>query len=209
MTDFTFDFSLDKCKESLQNNKYAEHWHEVLTKFLPTFDINTPERVACFIGQTMVESQKYTRIIENLNYRPETLMSQWPHYFPTLDIANKYAHKPQMIANRAYANRMGNGNEESGDGWKYCGRGLIQITGKDNYLKFANSIGESLDNITEVLTTFEGCVQSAGWFWTERNLNDLADDINVLAITKKVNGGTTGLDDRQTYTTNAYTILQG
>ena len=209
MGDFTFDFTLDKCKESLQNNKYAEHWFEVLTKYLPNYKINTPERVACFIGQTMVESAKYTRVIENLNYRAETLMKEWPSHFPTLDIANKYAHRPQAIANRAYANRMGNGSEESEDGWKYCGRGLIQITGKDNYTKFADSINIYLDDAPELMTTFDGCVQSAGWFWTKNKLNELSDNMNVVEITNRVNGGSNGLNERQLYTDNAYTILQG
>ena len=209
MADFTFDFSLDKCRAILQNNQYSEHWHEALCKILPDYDINTLERVACFLGQTMVESAGYTAIIENLNYRPETLMKVWPHYFPTMEVAQQYAHHPEQIANRAYANRMGNGPEESGDGWKFCGRGLIQLTGKSNYEKFAESIDTPLEDVPEFLTTFEGCVQSACWFWEANNLNALADNGDVLGLTKKINGGTLGLAERQQHTANAHQVLQG
>jgi len=209
MADFTFDFSLAKCQAILQNNAYSEHWHEALCKILPDYDINTPERVACFLGQTMVESAGYTAIIENLNYRPETLMKVWPHYFPSMEVAQQYAHHPEQIANRAYANRMGNGPEESGDGWKFCGRGLIQLTGKSNYEKFAESIDTPLEDVPEFLTTFEGCVQSACWFWEANNLNALADNGDVLGLTKKINGGTLGLAERQQHTANAHQVLQG
>jgi putative chitinase len=209
MSDFTFDFSLEKCTAILQNNQYSEHWHEALCKILPDYDINTPERIACFLGQTMVESAGYKALIENLNYRPETLVKIWPSHFPNMDVANQYAHQPEKIANRAYAGRMGNGPEESGDGWNYCGRGLIQITGKANYGAFAQSIDTPVDQIPEFLGTFEGAVQSACWFWESNNLNALADKGDVLGITKKVNGGTLGLEERQQHTAQAHQVLQG
>jgi len=208
MSDFTFDFSLQKCTTILQNNQYSQHWHEALCKVLPDYDINTPERVACFFGQTMVESAGYTAIIENLNYKPETLMKVWPRLFPNAEVANQYGHHPEQIANRAYGGRMGNGPEESGDGWKFCGRGLIQITGKDNYTRFAESIDTPVDEIPEFLGTFEGAVQSACWFWESNNLNDLADAGNVEAISRKVNGGTLGLQERIQHTHQALQILQ-
>jgi putative chitinase len=206
---FTFDFSLAKCTAILQNNPYSEHWYEALCKILPDYDINTLERVACFMGQTMVESAGYRAIVENLNYKPETLMKVWPHYFPTMEVAQQYGHHPEQIANRAYANRMGNGPEESGDGWKYCGRGLIQITGKDNYTRFAQSIDTPVEDIPEFLGTFEGAIQSACWFWEANNLNDLADNGDVLGLTKKINGGTLGLNERQQHTSNAHSVLMG
>jgi len=206
---FTFDFSLEKCTAILQNNPYSEHWHEALCKILPDYDINTPERVACFLGQTMVESAGYKALIENLNYRPETLVKIWPSHFQNMDIANQYAHQPEKIANRAYAGRMGNGDEASGDGWNYCGRGLIQITGKANYAAFAESIDTPVEQVPEFLGTFEGAVQSACWFWENNNLNALADNGDVLGITKKVNGGTLGLEERQHYTQLAHQVLQG
>jgi len=206
---FTFDFSLEKCTAILQNNPYSEHWHEALCKILPDYDINTPERVACFLGQTMVESAGYKALIENLNYRPETLVKIWPSHFQNMDIANQYAHQPEKIANRAYAGRMGNGDEASGDGWNYCGRGLIQITGKANYAAFAESIDTPVEQVPEFLGTFEGAVQSACWFWENNNLNALADNGDVLGITKKVNGGTLGLEERQQHTQNAHQVLMG
>jgi putative chitinase len=209
MSDFTFDFSLEKCTAILQNNPYSEHWHEALCKILPDYDINTPERVACFLGQTMVESAGYKALIENLNYKPETLVKIWPSHFPNMEVAQQYGHHPEQIANRAYAGRMGNGDEASGDGWKFCGRGLIQITGKANYQQFADSIDTPVDQIPEFLGTFEGAVQSACWFWESNNLNALADNGDVLGITKKVNGGTLGLTERQQHTANAHQILQG
>jgi putative chitinase len=206
---FTFDFSVEKCTAILQNNPYSEHWHEALCKILPDYDINTPERVACFLGQTMVESAGYKALTENLNYKPETLMKVWPHYFPTPEIAQQYGHHPEQIANRAYANRMGNGPESSGDGWRYCGRGLIQITGKDNYSRFAQSIDTPVEEIPDFLATFEGAVQSACWFWESNNLNALADNGDVVGLTKKINGGTLGLQERQQHTAQAHQILQG
>ena len=133
MSDFNFNFTVEKLAKFLPNNPYVEHWHEALCKVLPDYEINTVPRVAAFLAQTAHESGGYTALHENLNYRAETLCKIWPKYFPNMDVANQYAHNQEAIANRAYANRMGNGSEESGDGFKYCGRGLIQLTGKSNY----------------------------------------------------------------------------
>jgi putative chitinase len=206
---FTFDFSQEKCTAILQNNQYSEHWYEALCKVLPDYDINTPNRVAAFLAQTMHESGGYRALIENLNYKAESLCKVWPHYFPNMDIANQYAHNPEKIANRAYGGRMGNGPEESGDGFKFCGRGLIQLTGKQNYTKFAESIDTPLDEIPEFLGTFEGAVQSACWFWETNNLNQYADNGDILTMTKRINGGTLGLEDRQNHYTHALQVLQG
>jgi len=207
MTDFNFNFTQEKCTAILQNNPYSEHWYEALCKVLPDYEINTVERVACFLGQTMVESAGYKALVENLNYRPETLCKIWPHYFNESNVA-EYAHNPEKIANRAYGNRMGNGPEESGDGFKYCGRGLIQITGKSNYQAFADSIDTPVDQIPEFLGTFEGAVQSACWFWESNNLNQYADQGDILSLTKHINGGTLGLEERTQHTHNALQILQ-
>ena len=200
--------SQENCTAILQNNPYSEHWHEALCKILPDYNISTPERVACFLGQTMVESAGYKALVENLNYRPETLCKIWPSHFQSEEIAQQYAHHPEQIANRAYAGRMGNGDEASGDGWKYCGRGLIQITGKDNYSRFAQSIDTPVEEVPEYLGTFEGAVQSACWFWENNNLNQYADQGDVLTITKHVNGGTLGLEERQQHTHQALQIIQ-
>jgi putative chitinase len=124
-----------------------------------------------------------------------------------MEIANQYAHKPEMIANRAYGNRMGNGDEASGDGWRHCGRGLIQLTGKANYTAFAESIETPVDDLVEFLQTFEGAVQSACWFWETNNLNQWADKGDMLTLTKRINGGTLGLDDRIKHYNHALHVL--
>jgi putative chitinase len=134
-------------------------------------------------------------------------MKVWPRYFPNMEIANQYAHKQEAIANRAYGGRMGNGPEASGDGFKYCGRGLIQLTGKDNYTSFAESIETPVEEIPEFLGTFEGAVQSACWFWENNNLNQFADSGDMLTLTKRINGGTLGLDERVAHYNHAMHIL--
>jgi putative chitinase len=209
MSDFNFDFTVDKLARFLPNNPYVEHWHEALCKVLPDYEINTIPRVAAFLAQTAHESGGYTALHENLNYKAETLCKVWPHYFPSMDVANQYAHNQEAIANRAYANRMGNGPEESGDGFRYCGRGLIQLTGKQNYEKFAESIDTPVEEVPEFLQTFEGAIQSGCWFWESNNLNDLADKGDILTMTKRINGGTLGLEERTAHYQQAMQILQG
>ena len=183
--------------QCIGNNPYLDHWAEALNKILPDYDINTPQRVAAFIAQAAHESGNFTALHENLNYRAETLRKVFPKYFPTDDLAQQYAHNQEAIANRVYANRMGNGPEESGDGFRYCGRGLIQLTGQQNYQNFADSIETPLDQIPDFLQTFEGAVQSACWFWENNNLNQYADTDDILTMTKRINGGTIGLEDRK------------
>jgi putative chitinase len=209
MSGFDFDFTRAKFEACIGKNPYAEHWYEALCEILPDYDINTIPRVAAFLAQTAHESGGYKAIKENLNYRAETLMKVWPRLFPNMDIANQYAHKPEAIANRAYGGRMGNGPEDSGDGYKFCGRGLIQLTGKDNYTRYAQSTEQSLDEASEHLTTFEGCVQSAAWFWEANNLNQWADSGDMKTLTKRINGGDLGLADRIQHYQHALHVLQG
>ena len=179
------------------NNPYLDHWTEALNKILPDYGIDTPQRVAAFIAQAAHESGGFTALHENLNYRAVTLRKVFPKYFPTDEMAAQYAQQPERIANRVYANRMGNGPEESGDGFRYCGRGLIQLTGQQNYQNFADSIETPLEQIPDFLQTFEGAVQSACWFWENNNLNQYADTDDILTMTKRINGGTIGLEDRK------------
>ena len=180
----------------LKNNPYVEQWCAALNKILPEYDINSPARIAAFIGQTYVESGGYTALRENLNYQAASLMRVWPSRFPTMEIANQYAHNQEMIANRAYSDRMGNGPESSGDGWKYCGRGLIQLTGHDNYQSFADSVEMDIADVPAYLETFEGAIQSACWFWESNNLNQFADSWDIKTMSIRINGGTNGLDER-------------
>ena len=209
MSGFDFDFTVEQLKQIVPGNPYIEHWHEAFCEILPDYDINTKARLAAFLAQCAHESGGFRAIKENLNYKAASLTKVWPKYFPNMEVANAYAQKPEMIANRAYANRMGNGPEESGDGWKFCGRGLIQLTGKDNYSRYAASTEQSLDEASEHLTTFEGCVQSAAWFWEANNLNQYADNGDILTMTKRINGGTLGLEDRQKHYNHAIHVLQG
>jgi putative chitinase len=178
------------------DNPYLEQWCNALNTVLPDYGIDTPERVAAFIAQCAHESNNFRALKENLNYRAESLMKTFRKYFPTPELAAQYAHNQEAIANRVYANRMGNGPEESGDGFRYCGRGLIQLTGYDNYQAFADSIETDIEEIPEYLQTFEGAVQSACWFWETNNLNQWADKGDILTLTKRINGGTIGLEDR-------------
>jgi len=197
----------DQLDKIIPKNPYLDHWFKVLDQALPDYEINTPQRIAAFLAQCAHESGGFTAIQENLNYKAESLVRVWPKYFPNMEIANQYAHNQEKIANRAYANRMGNGPEESGDGWAHCGRGLIQLTGRANYQAFADSIQISIDDATEYLKTFEGCVQSACWFWENNNLNKWADEGNIEKMTRIINGGVLGLDDRTARYHHALQIL--
>lgn len=205
MSDFIL--TQDQLEDLIPKNPYVEYWYSALSQCLPDYDINTPRRVAAFIAQCSHESGGFKFLSENLNYRAESLMRVWPKYFKDLATAKRYAHNPERIANRAYANRMGNGNESSGDGWRFCGRGLIQLTGKDNYQAFADSIETELEDIPHYLATFEGAVQSACWFWETNNLNKWADAGDITTLTKKINGGTLGLDDRMKHYAHALHVL--
>lgn len=204
---FEFNFTLDQLKEIVPGNPYIDHWYEAICEVCPDYDIDSPQRLAAFLAQCAHESGGFKAIKENLNYRAPTLRKVFGKYFPNDDIANQYAGKPEMIANRAYANRMGNGDESSGDGFRYCGRGLIQLTGKDNYSRYAASTEQTVEEASEHLTTFEGCVQSAAWFWEANNLNQFADKGDMLTLTKRINGGTLGLEDRIKHYQHACHVL--
>jgi putative chitinase len=199
----------EQLAQLIPGNQYVTEWYEALSQLLPDYDINTPQRIAAFIAQCSHESAGFKFLKENLNYRAESLMRVWPRYFPNIELAKQYAHKQEKIANRAYANRMGNGNEDSGDGWKFCGRGLIQLTGRNNYEAFAESIETPVEEIPEYLATFEGAAQSACWFWETNGLNRWADTGDIVTLTKKINGGTLGLDDRIKHYKHALEVLNG
>jgi putative chitinase len=210
MSGFDFEFTQAKFTEIIGKNPYADHWFKALAQILPDYDINTSSRVAAFLAQTAHESGGYRAIKENLNYKAATLRKIFPKYFPDDAIANHYAslpNKQEAIANKVYGGRMGNGPEESGDGYRYCGRGLIQLTGKDNYTRYAQSLEISVEEAQEHLTTFEGCVQSAAWFWEANNLNQWADKGDILTLTKRINGGTIGLEDRIKHYNHALHVL--
>ena len=196
----------DQLKQMVKN-PHIDHWYEVLAQLLDDYDISTPLRVAHFVAQCAHESGNFVFIRENLNYKAASLQKTFGKYFPTAELAQQYANRPEQIANRVYANRMGNGPEASGDGYRYCGRGLIQLTGKDNYTFFAGSLGISVEDASEYLATFEGAAQSACWFWEQNNLNRFADANDCKKLTKAINGGDIGLNDRISHTEHALHIL--
>ena len=188
-------------------NPHIDHWHEALDQLLDDYDINTPLRVAHFVAQCAHESGNFVFIKENLNYKAASLQKIFSKYFPTAELAAQYANRPEQIANRIYANRMGNGPEASGDGYRYCGRGLIQLTGRDNYTFFAGSLNIPVEEASDYLATFEGAAQSACWFWEQNNLNRFADANDTKGLTKAINGGYIGLEDRISHTEHALHVL--
>jgi putative chitinase len=198
--------SLEQLKQMVKN-PHIDHWHEALDQLLDDYGIDTPLRVAHFVAQCAHESGNFVFIKENLNYKAASLQKIFGKYFPTAELAAQYANRPERIANRIYANRMGNGDEASGDGFRYCGRGLIQLTGKDNYTFFAGSLSISEAEAAEYLATFEGAAQSACWYWEQNNLNRFADANDTKGLTRAINGGYIGLEDRVKHTEHALHVL--
>jgi putative chitinase len=204
--------TLGQLKQMLPKNPYVADWHEALSQLLPDYDINTPQRIAAFVAQCAHESGNFMVLKENLNYKPATLRKIFPKYFPNDAIANDYAtrlNKQMHIASRAYANRMGNGDEASQEGWKFCGRGLIQLTGKNNYQAFADSLEMDINDVPEYLGTYQGASQSACWFWETNNLNRFADKNDIKGLTKAINGGYIGLEDRIKHYNHALHVMGG
>jgi putative chitinase len=185
-------FSLEQLEDMIPQNRNVDDWYSSMCQFFPIYKINTKQRIAAFISQCSHESMEFTRLRENLNYRWESLRRVFPKYFPTDDIAKKYAslpNKQEAIANRVYANRMGNGPESSGDGWRYCGRGVIQLTGKDNYSRFSKDIGLELKDIPNYLLSYDGAIHSACWFWETNNLNRWVDNNDIDGLSDCINIG--------------------
>jgi putative chitinase len=180
-------------------------WFEPLQETFEKYQINTPKRQACFIGQCMHESGGFKHLKENLNYSAKALMNTWPSRFPDADTAEKFERQPEKIANKVYSGRMG--NTENGDGAKYIGRGLIQLTGKDNYKAFGDAIGEDLVANPELVEEPRYAALSAGWFWNKRGLNALADAMDVTTMTIRINGGKIGIDDRIAKINKALDVL--
>lgn len=183
-------------------------WVAPLNETFQRFGIVTPRQQAAFIGQCGHECGNFRILEENLNYRAETLMKVWPKRFPTLEIANQYARNPKKIANKVYADRMGNRDEASGDGYRFRGRGCIQLTGHANYYHAGQALGVDFVMEPDLVATPQFAALTAGFFWHTQKLNALADAGNNLAITKKINGGTLGLDDRILHTNQALALLE-
>jgi putative chitinase len=185
---------------------YATPVHEVAEYYDMYVNMN---RAAGFVAQIAHESGGFNFVKENLNYGATGLATTFKKYFPTEADAKPYERQPEKIANRVYANRMSNGDEASGDGYRFCGRGLIQLTGRNNYTKFAADLGISVEDTVAYLETPAGAVSSAGWFWDQNNLNQYCDKNDFVTLTKRINGGTIGLEDRQHHYQLALQLLQG
>ena len=201
--------------ENLQAAKVKDpaKWLDAVVATCQEFEINTPQRVAGFLSQTSHESGGYTMLTENLNYRAITLATLWPNRFAVLAadkkpikengknvptaVANSIAGKPELIANLVYSSRMGNGPAESGEGWKFRGRGLKQLTGKFNYEKCGQALGVDLVGNPDLLLEPMYAARSAGWFWKSNNLSSFADANDIKGMTKKINGGLIGYEQRQ------------
>ena len=193
--------------EQLKKLHIGEQWVEPLNVTFDRFDISTPLRQAAFIGQCSHESGNFKMLSENLNYRAETLMKVWPKRFPTLEFAKQYERNPQKIANSVYANRMENRDEASGDGYRFRGRGLFQLTGHAGYYHAGQALGEDFVMNPDLVATPMYAALTAGWFWDTHKLNQFADSRDYKMMTKKINGGFIGLADREKHINHALAVL--
>lgn len=206
---FEFNFTVEHVRELIPNALGGpDSWYEALVEALPQYDINTVERVAAFIAQCAHESGGFSVLEENLRYKAATLTKLWPQRFPP-GVAEQYAGQPEKIANKTYGGRMGNGPEESGEGFKYRGRGILQLTGKDNYKACSQTLFQDntlLDDPDLLLDPYYA-VHSACWFWNKNKLNQFADAGDLTTLTKRINGGTIGLEDRIHHYNHAVEVL--
>lgn len=208
---FEFEFTEGHLAELIPGNTKVGEWYEALCDILPKYGITTERRVAHFISQCAHESNNFRSLEENLNYSEKALNAVFGRYFgPGKRDAAEYARNPEKIANYVYMDEfrkypMGNVNE--GDGWLFRGRGLKQLTGRDNYTRFGKSVDMSAEEAAEYVATEKGAIESACWFWDTNNLNDIADTDDVVKMTKKINGGNIGLADRQARYTKAMSVL--
>ena len=193
--------------EQLKQLHIGEEWVDALNETFTRFDISNPARQAAFIGQASHESGNFKTLKENLNYRAETLMRVWPKRFPTLEFAKQYEKNPKKIANSVYSNRMGNRDEASGDGYRFRGRGLFQLTGHSNYFHAGKALGEDFVMNPDLVATPRYATLTAAFFWQTHKLNDYADARDYLTMTKRINGGTIGLQDRIAHINHALSVL--
>ena len=193
--------------EQLKQLHIGEQWVDALNETFVRFDIMNPLRKAAFIGQASHESGNFKMLEEDLRYRAETLMRVWPKRFPTLEFAKQYEKNPKKIANSVYANRMGNRDEASGDGHRFRGRGLFQLTGHSNYFHAGKALGEDFVMNPDLVATPMYAALTAGFFWDTHKLNQYADSQDYKTMTKKINGGFIGLADREKHIAHALSVL--
>lgn len=193
--------------EQLKKMHIDPVWVDALNETFLRFNILTPNQQASFIGQCGHECGNFKILEENLNYKAATLMRLWPKRFPTIEIANQYAGNPKKIANMVYAGRMGNRDEASGDGYRFRGRGCIQLTGYANYFHAGQALGVDFVMEPDLVATPKYAALTAGWFWSTHKINAPADTGDHARVTKIINGGTIGLDDRIAHTVQALSIM--
>ena len=208
--DFKFDFTLDQVEDMLKGNSEAEEWYDAMCHVLPQYEIITEARVAAFIAQCGHESNNFKVLSENLNYSSDALNKIFPKYFERAGRdAEDYHRQPEEIANVIYANRMDNGDTDSGDGWTFRGGGILQLTGRANYTAFGDTYDMSAEEATEYVREKRGALASACWYWETNKLNIYADSGDVKGLTKRINGGYIGLEDRIHHYEHAMEVLGG
>ena len=204
---FKFEFEPWMAEELVHRPDHYD-WYEAMLGILPLWEVDTPERVAMFLAQCGHESGGFRVLSENLNYSAKALDSIFPKYFKRAGRdANEYHRQPEKIANVIYAGRMDNGNTDSGDGWRFRGGGILQLTGRYNYTKFAEAVEMSPEEAVDYVRTKEGALDSACWFWDTNNLNKYCDDMDIVGATKRINGGTIGLEDRKKHYAHALEVF--
>lgn len=206
---FKFEFEPWMAEELVHRPDHYD-WYEAMLDILPLWEVDTPERVAMFLAQCGHESGGFRVLSENLNYSAKALDSIFPKYFKRAGRnANDYHRQPEKIANIIYANRMDNGNSGSGDGWRFRGGGILQLTGRYNYTEFAEAVEMPVEEAVDYVRTKEGALDSACWFWDTNNLNKYCDNMDIVGATKRINGGTIGLEDRKKHYIHALDVLGG
>jgi putative chitinase len=208
---FDFDFTVEQIRALVPRALGGpDDWYESMYEALPQYGITSVPRVAAFIAQCAHESGGFSTLEENLNYKAATLTRIWPQRYPA-GVADQFAGNPEAIANKSYGGRMGNGPEDSGEGWKFRGRGLLQLTGKDNYSSCSKFMfqDDTLLDTPDILLDAYYAIHSACWFWHKNNLNQYADSGDFVTMTKKINGGIIGLEDRKKHYAHAVDVLSG
>ncbi len=206
---FKFDFEEWMAEELIHRDDWKE-WYDSMCEILPLWGVDTVERVAGFIAQCGHESGGFRVLSENLNYSAKALNTIFPKYFRRAGRdANEYHRQPEKIANIIYANRMDNGDTDTGDGWKFRGGGILQLTGRYNYTQFGKAVEKTAEEAVEYVRTKAGALDSACWFWDENNINDYCDRQDIVGMTKRINGGTIGLEDRKKHYIHALDVLGG
>ena len=206
---FKFEFEEWMAEELIHRDDWKE-WYEAMCEILPLWEVNTIERVAGFVAQCGHESAGFRVLSENLNYSAKALNTIFPKYFRRAGRdANDYHRQPEKIANVIYASRMDNGDSSSGDGWRFRGGGILQLTGRYNYTEFGKAVDKTPEEAVEYVRTKKGALDSACWFWDTNNINKYCDSQDIVGMTKRINGGTIGLEDRKKHYLHALDVFGG